>query len=101
MIQSTSPVAASRRWVRRNAGRMRPRSRCSMPPFLSQIPNTTKPPPAVTIQKRAQPSSFLLVQYSHAVDEDDRAPEPPPDGERDEAGEREDEPTGRDVAVAV
>src|SRR5262245_43571775 len=51
MIQITRPVAASRKWLRINGGRIRePASAlCRMPPRESQIVRRTKPPPAVTI----------------------------------------------------
>src|SRR5947207_696774 len=52
MIQMTSPVAASRKWLRINGGRIRfPPSCCwPMPPRISQIESSTKPPPAVSTQ---------------------------------------------------
>src|SRR5438876_7981954 len=52
MIQSTSPVAASRKWLRISGGRIfEPGSRpCCIPPRESQIASRTNPPPAVTIQ---------------------------------------------------
>src|SRR6266852_1744889 len=52
MIQTTSPPAASRKWLRISGGRIRlPASCCwRMPPRLSQIESSTKPPPAVITQ---------------------------------------------------
>src|SRR6266542_3990387 len=51
MIHSSSPVAASRKWLRMSAGLILvPGSRpCRMPPRASQIDSRTKPPPAVAI----------------------------------------------------
>src|SRR5919204_2657842 len=50
MIQTTSPVAASRKWLRIRGGLIRPApSRaCCMPPRARKIVSRTKPPPAVT-----------------------------------------------------
>src|SRR5919204_1122526 len=52
MIQSTSPVAASPKWLRISGGRIFvPGSRpCFMPPRESQVANSTTPPPAVATQ---------------------------------------------------
>src|SRR4051812_29730771 len=52
MIQTTSPPAASRKWLRINGGRIRlPTSDCwRIPPRISQIESSTKPPPAVITQ---------------------------------------------------
>src|SRR5207237_3322610 len=52
MIQTTSPPAASRKWLRINGGRIRlPASCCwRIPPRISQIESSTKPPPAVISQ---------------------------------------------------
>src|SRR5437588_13126806 len=52
MIQTTSPPAASRKWLRINGGRIRlPASCCwRIPPRMSQIESSTKPPPAVITQ---------------------------------------------------
>src|SRR6266536_1414327 len=52
MIQTISPPAASRKWLRISGGRIRlPASRClRMPPRISQIESSTKPPPAVITQ---------------------------------------------------
>src|SRR5919202_999812 len=50
MIQITSPVAASAKWLTISGGRMRARSRWRMPPRANQIASITKPPPAVAIQ---------------------------------------------------
>src|SRR5262249_26479024 len=53
MIHSKSPIAASAKWLRISAGRMRdPGSRaCCMPPRETQIDSSTKPPAAVRIQR--------------------------------------------------
>src|SRR5436190_1912584 len=50
MIQITRPVAASRKWLRINAGRIFVPGvpSCRMPLRDSQIASSTKPPPAVT-----------------------------------------------------
>src|SRR5438105_4361496 len=52
MIQTTSPPAASRKWLRISGGRIRlPASCCwRIPPRISQIESSTKPPPAVITQ---------------------------------------------------
>src|SRR5438045_8206676 len=52
MIQMTSPAAASRKWLRIKGGRIRlPASCCCrIPPRISQIESSTKPPPAVITQ---------------------------------------------------
>src|SRR3954467_4833324 len=52
MIQTTSPPAASRKWLRIKGGRIRlPASCCCfIPPRISQIESNTKPPPAVISQ---------------------------------------------------
>src|SRR5207247_113249 len=52
MIQTTSPLAASRKWLRISGGRIRlPASCCCcIPPRISQIESSTKPPPAVITQ---------------------------------------------------
>src|SRR6058998_3015888 len=52
MIQTTSPPAASRKWLRISGGRIRlPASCCCrIPPRISQIESSTKPPPAVITQ---------------------------------------------------
>src|SRR5207248_11386464 len=52
MIQTTNPPAASRKWLRISGGRIRlPASCCCrIPPRISQIESSTKPPPAVITQ---------------------------------------------------
>src|SRR5204862_7888125 len=52
MIQTTRPPAASRKWLRISGGRIRlPASCCwRIPPRISQIESSTKPPPAVITQ---------------------------------------------------
>src|SRR6266545_379177 len=52
MIQTTSPAAASKKWLRISGGRIRlPASCCwRIPPRLSQIDSRTTPPPAVMTQ---------------------------------------------------
>src|SRR3954451_14650606 len=52
MIQITSPVAASRKWLRIRGGRIRlpPAPSCRIPPRDSQIASRTNPPPAVATQ---------------------------------------------------
>src|SRR5881227_3691422 len=52
MIQTTSPPAASRKWLRISGGLIRlPASCCwRIPPRISQIESRTKPPPAVITQ---------------------------------------------------
>src|SRR5438270_4891752 len=52
MTQTTSPPAASRKWLRISGGRIRlPASCCwRIPPRISQIESSTKPPPAVITQ---------------------------------------------------
>src|SRR5437588_1527593 len=51
MIHTTSPLAASRKWLRMSGGRIRLPAPpcCCIPPRASQIVSSTKPPPAVTI----------------------------------------------------
>src|SRR5262245_50863600 len=51
MIHSTSPIAASAKWLRISGGRiLDPASRADcMPPRETQIESRTKPPPAVRI----------------------------------------------------
>src|SRR5262245_26848024 len=66
MIQSTSPIAASAKWLRISPGRMRdPASRAvCMPPRETQIESKTKPPIAVrshamsAIHSMVPPRSF-------------------------------------------
>src|SRR5205807_1224750 len=52
MIQTTNPPAASRKWLRISGGRIRLPASCSwrIPPRISQIESSTKPPPAVITQ---------------------------------------------------
>src|SRR5438046_6026945 len=52
MIQTTNPPAASRKWLRISGGLIRlPASCCwRIPPRISQIDSSTKPPPAVITQ---------------------------------------------------
>src|SRR5919204_863328 len=52
MIQITSPAAASRKWLRISGGRilLPPSPSCRIPPRISQIESSTKPPPAVMTQ---------------------------------------------------
>src|SRR5437588_9343641 len=52
MIQTISPPAASRKWLRISGGRIRlpPACCCRIPPRISQIESSTKPPPAVITQ---------------------------------------------------
>src|SRR5439155_15551639 len=52
MTQTTSTPAASRKWLRISGGRIRlPASCCwRIPPRISQIESSTKPPPAVITQ---------------------------------------------------
>src|SRR2546425_7827114 len=52
MIQTTNPPAASKKWLRISGGRIRlPASCCwRIPPRISQIESSMKPPPAVITQ---------------------------------------------------
>src|SRR5205085_9819790 len=52
MIQTTNPPAASRKWLRISGGRIRLLASCCwrIPPRISQIESSTKPPPAVITQ---------------------------------------------------
>src|SRR5436190_13916749 len=60
MIQTTSPPAASRKWLRISGGRIRlPASCCwRIPHRSSQIQSRTKPPPAV-ITQTINPAHFI------------------------------------------
>src|SRR5690349_15036572 len=64
MIHSTSPSAASAKWLRIRGGRMRlPASRaCCMPPRATQIESRTKPPAAVRIQRMRANHSMVPPQ---------------------------------------
>src|SRR5206468_2251567 len=61
MIQITSPVAASPKWLRISGGRIFvPGSRpCCIPPRESQIAKSTNPPPAVTTH---------AISAAHSID---------------------------------
>src|SRR4051794_8086518 len=100
------------------AGRIRPRSRCVIPPFLSQIVNSTKPPPAVRTHainaahfisppsvglclRPDLPGAVRVTLDSHAVDEDDGAAEPAAARECHEPEQCEHEPSRRDASLAV
>src|SRR5215211_107386 len=52
MIQITRPIAAKRKWLRINGGRIRDPDSLAwrIPPLESQIASRTNPPPAVAIQ---------------------------------------------------
>src|SRR5215208_1215851 len=52
MIQITRPIAAKRKWLRINGGRIRDPDSLAwrIPPLESQIVSRTNPPPAVAIQ---------------------------------------------------
>src|SRR5437763_6724351 len=65
MIQITRPVAASRKWLRINAGRIFVPGvpSCRMPPRDSQIASSTKPPPAVTTHAISA-AHFILPPFS-------------------------------------
>src|SRR5207253_9577405 len=77
MTQTTSPPAASRKWLRISGGRIRlPASCCwRIPPRISQIESSTKPPPAV-ITQAINAAHFIYASLVRISERDARSVRP-------------------------
>src|SRR4051794_7348382 len=83
MIQTTSPPAASRKWLRINhGGILPPPPCCCMPPCLSQMTSIVKPNNAVITHVIKAAHSIRRPPWAGACQRENYASPPPAVGDR-------------------